>query len=424
VRIWFYLGDSFEWLESYKRVSGVTRVTLELFFAASSQIEYSEYVVPCILARSAGKLVGELASVRLADALAYFALKTGKAISSKGPVVPSGRSTSPPELRLSPKPGDHILFTGVVWTAQYFELFRRLSASDIEFSVLVHDIIPIERPDLVTGEQNRVFVEWLNTVIEKASIIFVSSQTTKDQILRWAALMGLDVVARIVPIVFGSSKLASILAAHELAGGATTSRVDLHSFVLSVGTIDRRKNQAVLCKVWCRLVSQLGEDLVPQLVLAGRNDLESNNLAAETLKALNESKIVILENLSDAELSGLYRACLFTVFPSFSEGYGLPVAESLQHGKLCLASNLATIKEHAGDLAWYFNPTAEETIYGIIRRAIERTDLRAEGEQQILRFYTPRSWTSTFQSIAVAINANRCEHFGRASLRIDGDALS
>src|SRR6516225_4558995 len=111
VSIWFYVGDSFEWLETHKRVSGVTRVTVELFFAASSQINYSEYIVPCALAPLAGKLVGELASVDLADTLAYFASKTGKAISSKGPVVPLWGNTSPPKLRLSPKPGDHILFT-------------------------------------------------------------------------------------------------------------------------------------------------------------------------------------------------------------------------------------------------------------------------------------------------------------------------
>jgi glycosyltransferase involved in cell wall biosynthesis len=172
------------------------------------------------------------------------------------------------------------------------------------------------------------------------------------------------------------------------------------------------------------LISQLGENQVPQLVLAGRNDLESYNLDAETVKAFSESKIVILKDLTDAELSGLYRACLFTVFPSLSEGYGLPVAESLQHGKLCLASNLATIKEHAGDLPWYFDPTTEETVYHIIRRAIERSDLRAESEQRILRFYTPCCWISTFQSMAVAINEDRRERFGPPRPTTDGDALS
>jgi glycosyltransferase involved in cell wall biosynthesis len=414
VSIWFFIGDSFDWLESHKRVSGVTRVTVELFFAAFSKMKNFEHVVPCVLARSAD----ELASVDLADTLGYLALKLGKA---KGLVVPLWGKTSPPERWPSPKSVDHALFTGVVWTPQYIELFHRLDSLGIGFSVLVHDIIPIEWPDLTTDEHHRIFVEWLKTVVMKAQIIFVSSQATKDQIYRWAALVGVDVVARIASVAFGSTELGSTLTAQDPADNTTTSQVNSNSFVLSVGTIDRRKNQTLLYKVWCRLISELGEDRVPQLVLAGRNDLKSK-LDVETTHLINESNIVILENLSDAELSGLYRDCLFTVFPSLSEGYGLPVAESLQHGKLCLASGLTTIKEHAGDLPWYFDPTVEKSAYDVIRRAIERTDLRAETEQRIQQLYRPRSWTSTFQSIAEAIESDRCQRRGTASRSVPEDS--
>jgi glycosyltransferase involved in cell wall biosynthesis len=97
------------------------------------------------------------------------------------------------------------------------------------------------------------------------------------------------------------------------------------------------------------------------------------------------------------------------VFPSLSEGYGLPVAESLAHGKLCLASALPVIKEHAGDLAWYFDPTNEMDACKLIREAIENTDLRIAAEQRIAKLYKCTSWSSTFRTMVDAIRAKQDE---------------
>jgi len=112
---------------------------------------------------------------------------------------------------------------------------------------------------------------------------------------------------------------------------------------------------------------------------------------------------MILEELSDEELSGLYHSCLFTIMPSLSEGYGLPVAESLANGKLCLASDLPTIKEHAGSFAWYFDPNVETSAYDCILSAITMPDSRLLSERRIMQGYIPISWASTFQSMVEAI---------------------
>jgi GT2 family glycosyltransferase len=172
--------------------------------------------------------------------------------------------------------------------------------------------------------------------------------------------------------------------------------------VLSVGTIDKRKNQALLCRLWQRLVSDLGGSQVPQLALVGREDLTIADLDEGIASLVKTSKIVVLQGLSDAELAGLYRQCLFTAFPSLSEGYGLPVAESLQHGKLCISSDLAVIREHAGDLPWYFNPADDTAAYELVRRAIEDPDARTAAEQRIAGLHRPCSWASTYRAITDA----------------------
>ena len=96
-------------------------------------------------------------------------------------------------------------------------------------------------------------------------------------------------------------------------------------------------------------------------------------------------------------------ASLFTVFPSYSEGYGLPVAESLMAGKLCVTSDLPVIREFADDFVWYFDPTDEKSAYERIRRAIEVPELRAAAENHIRERFVPVPWGRTFQAIRDAI---------------------
>jgi glycosyltransferase involved in cell wall biosynthesis len=377
-------------------------VTVELLYAAFENREKFD-IIPCVLAGSGY----EMAPVGLPETLAYFAAKTGKPLppnSPAAPVLPKALQSAP---RLAPKAGDHVLFTGVVWTPRYIALFDRLTAQGVEFSAFVHDIIPVERPNLVPDETHRMFAAWLKTVVARARILFVSSRLIKDQILRWAVLAGVDVAARIVPVTLGGTEFGPLLSAQELKRDPAMANVSFDSFVLSVGTIDKRKNQTLLCKIWCRLISDLGAVRVPQLVLAGRDDLNIGKSDAAIANAIGKSQIVVLEGLSDQALASLYHACRFTVFPSLSEGYGSPVAESLGCGKLCLTSGLPAIKEHAKDLAWYFDPADEASAYDVIRRAIEKPDLRLAAERHIAQLYMRPSWSSTLQSMTEAIETVR-----------------
>jgi len=394
------VGDILEWLKAHANLSGVTRVVVELFYGALDiPRDVSLMILPCVLEPSTN-----LAAVPVTELLAYFATRTGKPVRPTDTLSRISWTDAVPSP--GPKDGDYVLFAGVVWTPQYIKLFHRLSFLGARICILVHDIIPIERPDLVSDYSRRTFADWLRFVVSNAKIVFVSSVMIKDQILRWGALAGVDVSTDIVPITFGRTELGPLLPAQALRQNPKTNAVDMDAFVLSVGTIDRRKNQSMLSKVWVDLILELGKHQVPQLVLAGRNDLNSHDWDLNCKGAFERSEILILDTLSDSELGTLYHSCLFTVFPSLSEGYGLPVAESLACGKLCIASKLGTIKEHAGDLAWYFDPNAEAAARDCIRLAIHRPDLRMASEARIKQLYKPTSWTHTFYSVAEAMNAD------------------
>jgi GT2 family glycosyltransferase/glycosyltransferase involved in cell wall biosynthesis len=393
-KLWFFVGDTLDWLRTHDQLTGVGRVTVELLLAALDP-QSERQALPCVFDSSGRGLV----PVSRLETASYLDSRLGTHVVLDLLNAADERAPQPEPTR-SPRFGDHVVFTGVVWTPTYRDLFRRLSGNGITFSVLVHDIIPLERPDLVTEQYHEMFRDWLETTITLANVIFVSSSIIGDQILRWAIVSGIYVRCEIIPITFGSRNIEKVRS--DLKSNAAMARIDLGSFVLSVGTIDKRKNQEFLCRLWKRLVSECGASRVPQLALVGREDLKIGDIDEGVASLLKASKIAVLEGLSDAELESLYDACLFTVFPSLSEGYGIPVAESFQHGKLCLSSDLAVIREQAGNLPWYFDPSDEGAAYDLLRRAIEDPAGRADAERRIIQLYRPCSWALSYRTMSKA----------------------
>lgn len=162
-------------------------------------------------------------------------------------------------------------------------------------------------------------------------------------------------------------------------------------FVLCVCTIEARKNHGYLFSIWKRMIEARID--VPDLVFVGRPGWR----VSELLDQIEESNFLkgrlhILNGLTDSELSGLYERCLFTVFPSFVEGWGLPVGESLSHGKVCVASSTSSIPEVGGDYAIYVDPFDIESGYAAIHRLISDPTELARAQNEIQKTFTPRTW--------------------------------
>jgi glycosyltransferase involved in cell wall biosynthesis len=395
-RLWHFLGDTISWLKDHPQLTGVGRVSTELFFA-SLQLAPEITVLPCVFGDSASRLI----EVPLAEQVVHLSRRTGRRPTDGLKEAMYSRS---PTMH-APEPGDHVFFTGLVWTPTFTKTFKHLSASGIEFSVLVHDIIPIESPDLAGTDACRSFSEWLGTTVNTASVIYVSNALVHDKIIRWALLSGLEIRAKIVPISFGVRKVEGAPDSARIASDPRTAKIDVNGFVLSVGTIDQRKNQAFLCRLWERLVDVLGSDETPQLVLAGRDDLRIAKSDPDIAALAAKGKILVLEGLSDQQVAGLYQACLFTAFPSLNEGYGLPVAESLRYGKLCLSTELPEIQAHARDLCWYFSPADPDGTLELFVRGIRDVEARTEAEARIVGEFHPVEWVETCRDMIRAADA-------------------
>jgi glycosyltransferase involved in cell wall biosynthesis len=116
-----------------------------------------------------------------------------------------------------------------------------------------------------------------------------------------------------------------------------------------------------------------------------------------------------LRGLSDAELQQAYRSCLFTVFPSLSEGWGLPIAESLAHGKFCVASDRTSIPEVGGDLIDYFDPSDDDDAVAKIERPLLDPGYLTAREARVRAEYRPRTWTDCVHALISKLDQSTLE---------------
>ncbi|MFO0881139.1 MAG: glycosyltransferase family 1 protein [Gemmataceae bacterium] len=257
----------------------------------------------------------------------------------------------------------------------------------VRIANLVYDIIPLRCPHLCAPDLTRALGRWLPGVLSCSDLVVtISEQSVRDleEYGRTQAL-ALPPLARIrLGDEPGESRAES--APPELVGNTTGA------FVLCVSTLGLNKNHHLLFQVWRRLLDRHGGG-VPTLVLAGAPGWRADQILRELRADGSLARHVVhLPRADDPQLRWLYRHCLFTVFPSHYEGWGLPVAESLAHGKCCICSNAASLPEVGGSLVDYHDPLDGPRCQQLIERALLEPGWLARREEVIRREFRVTPW--------------------------------
>ncbi|MNN26370.1 D-inositol-3-phosphate glycosyltransferase [compost metagenome] len=155
----------------------------------------------------------------------------------------------------------------------------------------------------------------------------------------------------------------------------------------------------MLYRAYTRLINKGVKDL-PLLVFVGMPGWGVNDFLKDLeLDPRVKEYIKVLSNVSDSDLVSLYRNCMFTLFPSLYEGWGLPVAESLAAGKYCLASNAASIPEVGGKLLDYIDPWDILSWESELEKYISDSEALRLKEQHIKCDYRIVPWAETARSV-------------------------
>jgi glycosyltransferase involved in cell wall biosynthesis len=122
------------------------------------------------------------------------------------------------------------------------------------------------------------------------------------------------------------------------------------------------------------------------------------------LDPLTRGLIVQLYNVNDAELRLLYEAALFCLYPSFYEGWGLPVGEALALGKPVLSSDRGSLPEVGGDLVRYVDPWNPVAWAEAIWRLVSDDKEREAMANKVRVTYTAKKWQETAATVKTLID--------------------
>ncbi|MDB5597871.1 MAG: glycosyl transferase group 1 [Hyphomicrobiales bacterium] len=306
-----------------------------------------------------------------------------------------------PEL----KSGDIVFVPGATWNLQYYlDFLESNSKNGVRIYQLIHDLIPLVVPEHIGDDVPEQFAQWLHQMSDMVAGFIANSNATKADLLRFfetferepkpciVVPLAQEFVRSVPPIdcerkpIFLSAEKNSTRRIHARVYNAARL-----PYVLCVGTIESRKNVWTLARIWLSIVEELGGD-APRLVFAGRHGIlkEDFDQLIQGSGSANGS-IVIVERPDDHELEYLYKNCLFSVFISYYEGWGLPIGESLSFGKAVVASNTSSMREVGGEFADYVDPADFHDIRAKIMRLITDTQYRWERNCQIAGMPL-RSW--------------------------------
>jgi glycosyltransferase involved in cell wall biosynthesis len=298
-------------------------------------------------------------------------------------------------------PGDILLVLGSPWShPDYAALISAQRQHGLRFALLVYDLIPIRRPEWCDRGLVRLFREWFETVLPLSDFVFAISRATASDVETFAREVGIALPGRVVPIPIGTG-----FSRQPRSLDAPGRRLlPAGSYALFVSTIEARKNHVLLFRVWRRLLEEMSAETVPTLVFAGRVGWLVDDLMRQIANTDHlDGKLVVIEDPTDADLAELYRGCLFTLFPSLYEGWGLPVTESLAFGKPCIISDRTALPEAGGKLARTFDPDNLHDAYQIIRQTIEDPVGLARWEAEVRSEFRPVPWSATVAAILTGL---------------------
>lgn len=148
------------------------------------------------------------------------------------------------------------------------------------------------------------------------------------------------------------------------------------SFWLSVGSIEPRKNYDALFSAmeiyWCRSHRRL-----PLHVAAG-GGWKNDGIRNRAQRLQEEGKVKLLGYVEDLRLRSLYQTAMALIFPSWYEGFGLPVLEAMQHGCPVICSDRTSLPEVGGEVPVYVDPANAESIADAMLAMENNADLRRQ----------------------------------------------
>jgi glycosyltransferase involved in cell wall biosynthesis len=257
--------------------------------------------------------------------------------------------------------------------------------------VSVHDVSYLEHPRYFTRFRAAQLKLTVSRTIQRAARVLTPSEFSRDAILRHYAIDERKVV-----VIPNAAAPVFRPVERQVAAAAILRKYGLPTpFVLMVGDLQPRKNHLGLLRAF-EEVLRAHSHLPHRLVFVGKETWYSKELHRAVAASGIADRVHFTGFVEDADLVQFYGACDLMVFPSFYEGFGLPILEAMACARAVACSNLTAMPEVADGAAILFDPHAS----GEIGRAISDVLLDAELRTRLERLGTQRAAQFSWEQAA------------------------
>ena len=266
--------------------------------------------------------------------------------------------------------------------------------------VSVHDVSFVVHPEYFRFLRRKQLCLTVERTVRMAAKVITGSEFSRDAIARVYGLNAEDIV-----VVPNAASPIFRPVAFEIASARVLSRFGIAApFILTVGDLQPRKNQIGLIRAFAEAV-QSRPKLPHSLVIAGKDSWFAPHVREAARKSGVAERINFMGFVNDEELLDLYNACEVFTFPSFYEGFGLPVLEAMACGRAVACSNTSALPEVADSAAILFDPFSTQEITRAILDLVLDRELRGRMERLGLKRSMQFSWRRTAEKVLEVYHA-------------------
>lgn len=377
-------------LISVNFVTGIQRVVREVVVRMLKKTEMETILLSCPKGQEDFDILDNEAFLN------YFSLGKG----NKTHIV-SGNSCSINDLEA----GSVFFDIDSVWSSHQrrSQILPVLKRQGVKLAVYIYDIIPITYPQYCHENTAFFFMNYLAAYLQYADVILVSAQSTLDAINDLSRQLNLPKVKGYVTWL--GSDFATQEQTDEQVSVEARSIVKKGKYILCVGTIEPRKNHRLLLDAF----DEKWVDMGINLVFAGRIGWDVGDLEKRMQEhPYRNQRFFHLSGQNDATIDYLYRNAFIVAFPTFEEGFGLPMIEAIERGSVLIASNIPVLKEVGKEFCDYFNPHSTQEILALVDNYWEHPEVYQDKKEN-LKKYIPITWDTVTDKIISSLKSLECK---------------
>jgi glycosyltransferase involved in cell wall biosynthesis len=254
--------------------------------------------------------------------------------------------------------------------------------------VTVHDLSFVREPATTMPGMEAHLNKWVPNSVRRADHVIAVSETTRQDLIE----LYQTPPEKITTLYHGvTSEFQPVKSPTLLSTLRQKYNLGDSPFVLSVGTIQPRKNYTRLVQAFAQI------DKSFSLVIVGSKGWHYDEIFAEVAKHGLEKRVHFSGFVADADLSALYSAASLFVYPSLYEGFGLPALEAMACGTPVVVSNQSSLPEVVGEAGLLVDPYDADALATAMSQVLSDTTLQQQlakaGQEQAKKFTWERMGT-------------------------------